>query len=158
LSISEPALRLFAHYLCLLCFNPGTVWNVDEDGTLYFVRAGEAELLIPLAREDPRFKVEGPYIRWEIPRLLCARFLLDGVYLEPLAQFGLVQGQVRKPTEAPLATSWDLLSMPGRVFRRRAHRLARFYVSALNSARACTGHRAELSPSSFSLLYRRLPL
>lgn len=92
LSISEPALRLFAHYLCLLCFNPGTVWNVDEDGTLYFVRAGESELLIPLAREDPRFKVEGPYIRWEIPGLLCAWFLLDGVYLELLAQFGTRSG------------------------------------------------------------------
>lgn len=52
LSISKPSLRLFAHYLCLMCFNPGTTWNVDEDGTLYFARA-----------EDPRFKVEEPYIR-----------------------------------------------------------------------------------------------
>ncbi|GAQ78044.1 cAMP-dependent protein kinase regulator [Klebsormidium nitens] len=61
-SISEPNLRLFAHYLCLLCFNPGTTWNVDDEGTVYFVRAGEAELLIPLPREDARFKIEGPYI------------------------------------------------------------------------------------------------
>jgi hypothetical protein len=126
LSISEPSLRLFAHYLCLMCFNPGTTWNVDEDGTLYFVRAGESELLIPLAREDPRFKVEGPYIRWGFPGRLCARFSFNGFPSESLAQVRCENPRRSRSLHGYILEGVVGRRMPGRVSKRRAQRRARF--------------------------------